>query len=119
MRSASSGEKVAARLSPPEFDENDVEVGEAFAHVGDRGEVDGGVLADRRMRAAARLDAHDALGRQRARFDQDARVLLGVDVVGDRRDVERAAEALAKLLHERRLAGADRPADTDAEGLFH
>ena len=118
MRSASSGEKVAARLSPPEFDQDHVEVGEALAHVGDRGEVDRSVLADGGMRAAARLDPHDPLGRQRPRLDQDARVLLGVDVVGDRGDVERVPEPLAKLLHQRRLAGADRAADADAEGVF-
>ena len=76
------GEIVAAG-----FDQNKVERGKAPAHVVDRREVDRGVLADRGVRTAAGLDAHDALGRQRAGLDQNARVLLGVDVVGDRRDV--------------------------------
>ena len=43
----------------------DVEVGEARLHLGDRREVDRGVLADRRVRAAAGLDADDAFLRQR------------------------------------------------------
>ena len=51
-------------------------------------------------------------------LDQDARVLLGVDVVGDRGDLELVAQALAHLLHQRRLAGADRAADADAKRLF-
>jgi len=70
------------------------------------------------MRAAAGLDAHAALGRQGARPDQNARVLLGVDVVGDGGDVERVVETLAELLNERRLARADRPADADPERFF-
>ena len=52
-----------------------------------RGEVHRGVLADRGVRAAAGLDADDALGRQRLGAHQDLRVLLGVDVVGDDRDL--------------------------------
>ncbi len=67
------------------------------------------------MRAAAGLDAHDALLRQRARHGQDARILLGVDVVGDGAEVVDVAEALAERLHQRRLAGADRTADADAQ----
>jgi len=43
-------------------------------------------------------------------------ILLGVDVVRDRRDVVDAAEAPAERIHQRCLAGADRPADADAEG---
>ena len=68
------------------------------------------------MRAAARLDAHDALGRQRASLGEDALILLGVDVVGDGGDVVGVAHPLAQLLHERRLAGADRSTDADPQG---
>ena len=46
---------------------------------------------------------------------QDARILLGVDVVGDGAEVVAVAEALAQRLHQRRLAGADRTADADAQ----
>jgi hypothetical protein len=55
------GEIVAAG-----FDQHQVEIGKFGAHVGDRGEVHRGVLADRGMRAAAGLDAGDTIGRQRS-----------------------------------------------------
>ena len=61
--------------------------GIAAPEVGDRGEIDRGILADRGVRASAGLDAEDALRRQRAGADQELGVLAGVDVVGDGRDV--------------------------------
>ena len=70
------------------------------------------------MRATAGFDAHDPIGGKRAGLDQNASVLLGVDVVGDGRDVDLVAQALAKLLHERRFAGADGAADANAKRLF-
>ena len=76
------GEIVAAR-----FDEHDLELG-PFAHdVRHRGEIDRGILADRGVRAAAGLDADDAVGLERAGARQELGVLLGVDVVGDDGDV--------------------------------
>ena len=116
MRSASSGLKVAARLSPPELDENQIEPGKQPAHFGDRGEIDRGVLADRGVRAAAGLDAEDALGRQRAGAGEELGVFPGIDVVGDRGDVVAVAQALAQRIHQRGLARADRAADADAQG---
>ncbi len=83
------GKVVAAR-----FDQDQVELREQPVHLGDRGEVDRGVLADRGMRAAAGLDAADALGRQGAAPGQEFGVLAGVDVVGDRGDLETAAHRL-------------------------
>ena len=47
---------------------------------------------------------------------EQTRILLGVDVVGDGADVVARAEGLAERFHQRRLAGADRPADADAKG---
>ena len=67
------------------------------------------------MRAAAGLHAHDALDRQGTGDGQEARILLGVDVVGDRADVVALAECLAQRFHQGRLARADRPADADAK----
>ena len=67
------------------------------------------------MRAAAGLDAGDALRRKRAGAHQVFGVPLGVDVVGDRRDLEAVAQPLAQRVHQRGLAGADRPADADAQ----
>jgi hypothetical protein len=67
------------------------------------------------VRAAAGLDTHDALGRQSAGAGEELGVLLGVDVVGDRRDLVAVAHVLAQAIHQRGLAGADRATDADAE----
>src|SRR5215204_566017 len=104
------GEVVAAGL-----DENEIELRETPRHRVDRREVDRAVLADGGVRAAAGLDAHDALLGQGTGDGQDARILLGVDVVGDGAKVVAPAKALAQRLHERRLARADRTADADAQ----
>ena len=85
------GEVVAAAL-----DEDDVQVGKARRHACDRLEVDRCVLADRRVRAAAGLDADDALGRRAPRRDEELLVLLGVDVVGDDGEVVAVAHRLAQ-----------------------
>ena len=89
--------------------------GKRAVHLGDRGEIDRGVLADRGVRAAAGLDAADALRRQRAAAGEEFGVLAGVDVVGDRDDLEAVAHALAQTIHQRGLARTDRPADADAQ----
>src|SRR5262249_25396319 len=104
------GEIVAARL-----DQDQVERGKFLPHLGDGGEVDRGILADRRVRAAAGLHPGDALGRERARAHQVFGVPLGVDVVGDGGDLVGAAPALAQRVHQRRLARADRAADADPQ----
>ncbi len=82
----------------------------------DGAQIDRGVLADGGVRAAAGLDALDAFGGQRLHAGQRLGVLGGVDVVGD--DAERifVAHRLAEFGGQRRLAGADRPADADAQG---
>ena len=67
------------------------------------------------MRAAAGLDPDDPLQRQRLGAHQELGVLAGVDVVGDRRDRPAVAHPLAELVHQRGLAGADRPADADPQ----
>ncbi len=105
------GQVVAAGL-----DQQQLEAGKAPPHLADGGEVDRGVLADRRMGAAARLDAHDTLGRQGAGPDQDLLILLGVDVVRHHRHVVALAQPLAERLAERGLAGADRAANSDPQG---
>jgi hypothetical protein len=50
------------------------------------------------------LDPHDALFRQGVGHGEEARILLGVDVVGDGTDVVARAKCLAKRLHEGGLA---------------
>ena len=68
------------------------------------------------MRAAAGLDADDALFRQRLQAHQHHGVFLGVDIVGDDGDGKLIAQRLAELFGERRLSGTDRAADADAKG---
>src|SRR5207245_6789138 len=69
----------------------------------------------RRVRATARLHAHDALGAQGPAPHQELGVLFRVDVVGDHGHFERLAQAQAERLGERRLAGADGTTDADLE----
>ena len=65
------------------------------------------------MRAAAGLDADDALQRQHLAAGQELGVLARVDVVGDDGQVELRPEVAAQPLDQRRLARADRPADAE------
>ena len=111
LRRECRGQIVAAG-----FDQHQIEIGKFLSHVGDRGEIDRGILADRGVRTAAGLDAGDALGRERAGAHQIFGVPLGVDVVGDGGDLVAVAQMLAQRIHQRGLAGADRAADADAQG---
>ena len=86
------GEIVAAG-----FDEDDVEIRKFAVELGDRLQIDRGVLADRGVRAAAGLDADDAVLGQRLQPRQHHGVFLGVDVVGDDGDGEFVAQRLAEL----------------------
>ena len=81
------GEIVAAR-----FDEDEVELRKARAHLGHGREIDRGILSDRGVRTAAGFHAHDARIRERGGAHQDGGVLLSVDVVGDRTHVVALAE---------------------------
>ena len=96
VRSESSGLKVAARLSPPLSTMMRSSAGEVVHERVDGREVHRRIFADRGVRAAAGLDAADALRRQRLAANQEFLVFLGVDVVGDDGDVERVAHALAQ-----------------------
>src|SRR5947208_6274836 len=57
LRAEGGGQIVA-----PRFDEDDVQVREALRQPSDRLQVDGGIFADRGVRATAGLDADDTLG---------------------------------------------------------
>jgi hypothetical protein len=103
-------------LSPAGLDEDHLERGEAPVQAVHRLEVDRGVLADRRVRAAAGFHPEDAIRRERLVAHQELGVFLGVDVVGDRGDVVALAQRLAQGQRERGLARAYRPADADAKG---
>src|SRR6185437_4085439 len=77
---------------------------------------------DRGVRAAAGLDAGDAIRRQRSRTHQEFGVPFGVDVVCDRRDVVALAHRLAEQVHQRGLARTNGTTDADSKravGIFH
>ena len=111
VRSASSGLNVAAG-----FDDDEIEVRKPGCQISDRGEINRCILADRRVRAAARLDADDALRSEGARAREKLRILLRVDVIGDDREGVTVAQRLAQGVGQRCLAGADRPADAHPQG---
>ena len=113
LRAERGGQVVAAAL-----DDDEVQLGELARQAVDRVEVDRRVLADRRVRAAARLDADDALLGQRPAAHQELGVLLGVDVVRHHGDVVPVAQPLAERVDQRGLARADGPGDADAQGVF-
>src|SRR6516164_7351702 len=81
------------------FDQNEIKRRKFFLHLCDRGEIDGGVLADRGVRTAAGLDAGDPFRRKRPGAHEIFGVPLGVDVVGDRRDLVAVAQPLAQGVH--------------------
>ena len=112
LRAERGGQVVAAAL-----DDDEVQLGELARQAVDRVQVDRRVLADRGVRAAARLDADDALLGQRPAAHQELRVLLGVDVVGHDGDVVAVAQALAQRVDQRGLARADGAGDADAQRL--
>ena len=69
------------------------------------------------MRAAAGLDADDPLDGQHLAAREELGVLVGVDVVGDDREVDLGPEGAAERLDQGRLAGADRPGHADGVDL--
>ena len=112
LRAEGRGEIVATTL-----DDDHLQLRVPAGELVDGADVDGRILADCRVRAAAGFHADDPVFRQRLRPEQDLHVLLGVDVVGHHADVEAAAELPAELLDQRGLAGADGAADADAEDV--
>ncbi len=105
------GKIVAAGL-----DQQQIQPREPAGKLGTTGKIDAGILPDGGVRAAAGLDAHDALGSQRAGAREELRILARVNVIGDRSDLEAIAEGPAKSVHQRGLAGTDRATDADAQG---
>src|SRR5262249_50703001 len=97
------------------LDEAEFGVRESPVHLVDRRQVHRRIFADGGVRAAARFDAHDALGRQRPGARQDQLVFLRVDIVRDDVDVVVVAETLAERFDERGLAGTNRTTDPDPQ----
>ena len=98
------------------LDEHQVQRVEVGLEVLDGEQVGGDVVADRRVRARPGLDGADPLRVQHAGRAQESGVLVGVDVVGDDGDGQRARQLAAEQRDQRGLAGADGSADAQPQG---
>ena len=85
----------------------------ASSQIVERVEVHRRVFTNRRVRAAAGLDADDAVGRERPASHQKLHVLSREDVVGDHAETVVVAHALAQGVDERGFPGADRTANSE------
>ena len=110
-------EKVAVRLSPPDSTRIRSSRSLRGDEVVDGVEVGGDVVADRGVRTSAGLHRGDPLVGQHGVTAQEVGVLGGVDVVGQHGQRQPVAQLPAQRGDERRLAGADRTADADAQRL--
>jgi hypothetical protein len=110
LRAVGRGQVVATG-----FDQHDIQLRKALAHLGDGRQVRRCVLSNGGVRAATGLDPNDAVRRQRPRGDQQALVFPRVDVVGDHCKLVTIPHALAEHLDQCGLARADRAAHTDAQ----
>ena len=115
VRSASSGENVAARLSPPDSTMTISSFGNRVSSSATAARL---TLASSRIAAHCGqppdLDADDPVERKRSRA-QELGVFLRVDVVGDDGEIELGMESPAQPFDEGRLPRADRPADAERE----
>ena len=103
-------EVVAAAL-----DEDEVQRPLVALELLDRLEVHGDVVADRGVRAAARLHRNDPLDLEHARGAQELGVLGRVDVIGDDAQSQLAGQLAAQRRDQAALARADGPADADPQ----
>src|SRR3546814_414769 len=85
------GTEGSRQIVAAAFDQDQVERRKGAVQLPYRRKVYRSVLADRRVRASAGLDAQYPLGRQRSRPGQEFGILARVDIVGDRRaEIRRA-----------------------------
>jgi len=105
------GQVVAAA-----FYKHHIGVGKLFKHAVDGFQIDGGVFADGGVRAAARFNAHDAVGIQCTTDREQALVFFGVDVVGDGHQVPFLTHAFAEHFEQGGFARAYGAANAHAEG---
>src|SRR5262249_26047285 len=112
------GTEAGRQIVAAGLQKHDVEIGVPLRQLFERVKVHRRILADRRMRTSARLDADDAIVGQRLTADQKLHVLTREDVVGDDAEPVALAHGLAERIDERRLSGADRSADADAKGVL-
>src|SRR3569623_3329037 len=87
------GTESGAEIVAATLDQHEIEIGKTAAQLVDRGEVHRRILADRRVRTAAGLDADDTLRRQGLVTGEKLRILFGVYVIGHRRERITRAQA--------------------------
>ena len=90
------GRERRRQVVAAELDQDQVELGELAPHVGDGGEIDRGIFANRGVRATAGLHTGDAFRRKRAGADQVLGIPFGVDIVGDGGDLVALTQMLAQ-----------------------
>ena len=112
---AEGGGKVVA----PRFDQHQIEIRKRGVEIRHGGEVDRGILADRGMRAAPRLDPADAVAGQHLRAHQVLGILARVDVVGDHRHRTARGQRPRQPFGQRGLARAHRAADAHPQRAVH
>ena len=116
-RSASSREKTAVRLSPPDSITTSSRPANWRWKLATALRFRAGIVADRRVRAAAGLDADDPLQRQHLAAREELGVLVRVDVVGDDREVDLGPGRGRASSTRAVLPEPDRPGHADCEDL--
>src|SRR3546814_18548514 len=85
------------------FDQDQVERRKGAVQLPYRRKVYRSVLADRRVRASAGLDAQYPLGRQRSRPGQEFGILARVDLVGHRSNIVIVAKIFEEHIHKHQI----------------
>src|SRR4030095_3359428 len=101
---------------PAGFDEAQLRMRKAPAHLGERCEIHRSIFTDCGVGTAACLNSENTFGRQRLRSRQNELLFLRIDVIGDHEEVVLAPHPLAEGLDERRLSRAHRTTDPYAQG---
>ena len=86
------------------------------AHILDRGKVDRCIFANGGVRAATRFNTGNAVRGQCPRPGHEFGILAGVNIVGDRGDIELVAHGLAQPFQKGGFARTNRATDTNAKG---
>ena len=91
----------------------------ARTHLCDRCQIDRGILADRRMRAAPCLDPYNPVLWQDLHAHQRFCVLLSVDVIGNHTDRKIGLQRAGKAGGKRGFAGTDLTCDQSQRRARH
>ena len=111
-RREGGGEIVAARLH-----ENDVQRRKVLLQLLDGQQVRRDVVPDGRVRAGTGFDGADSVSVEHAGRPQEARVFVGVDVVGDDAQPQGVSQFRADQGDQRAFSSTYRPTDSDPQGV--